>query len=232
MKKNMLLGLFVFCIVSFTLMFNVKTTLSTEIVCNNFAYGYGSTVNGSLIVSDKTVGESAASENGFHSTIRANGGEFEATQFFETLPGGDAMYSLQNINKNASEQDRPNHIKVQEMMTTAGVEVLGEDRMKISQAGLGNAALLYSGSHNSSMEGHTNVLYQEVESYGDGSVTLGGRAHSFVYLGPDHGGSISNPDWTQENITEIGRDYVKFDWRQSGPSYGYQGQQLIDNTSE
>jgi len=227
MKKYMLLGLFVFCIVSFTLMFNVKTTLSVEIVCNNFAYGDGSTVHADIMLSDSKAAGDAASVDGYKLMLSGNGGKFTVFQTLEKISGSDVTYSTLDIQKDPSEQDRPNHLAAKQLMTTTGVEVLGEDRMKIYKVALGNGAFVYSGSQSSSIIGYSGTISQAVSAELDGSVIVAGRAASSVYSGPDHGGSISSPAWTQENATKIESDYAKFDWKQSGKLCIFQGEQML-----
>jgi hypothetical protein len=234
MKKNFFLAVFVVCIVSVTFTFSVKRALSENPgwYFYTVAIGDGSSIHGSLEASNRTVGGdgAAATETGYESNIAGNGGGYDATLVFASETNSGAMASSQNINKyNASGSmagDRVTHLTATEISTSEGLKASDDGVMGYFQGGVGNKAYLYAGTHNTVTWNSPAVVGQEIDSGGYGSFVAGGQAYYYGYTGPE------GEEWTQDNITDIDRDYVDFILRQYGGPNNFsimQGTHVIEN---
>jgi hypothetical protein len=230
MKKNIFLTVFVLCVFSVTLTFSVKTTLSESPGLYFFtnAAGNGSTIRGNLDVSDRSVGGSAAYETGYESNIRGNGGGYDATLYLESGVNTGFTVSSQDINQYSASystpEDRVTHVKAKEINTIALVAAIDDDddnKIGYFNAGLGNGAMLYYGSHNTETWNSQAQVGQTIDSAGYGNFAVGGKAYYLGYVGPEHDGKIVDNGWTQDNISEIDRDYVDFELKQFGGPYHY-----------
>jgi len=216
MKKNIIsLGVFVFFIVSFTFIFNVKTTLSMGLYIYSAAGGMNSSIHSNLSYSDKTVGTSDASESTYRSTTGGNGG-FYTEQTFTAFQNTGAMQATNDTYKYAGSVD---HVGTKEIMAIEGLQAVGDYQVALSQSGVGSGTFLREGEHHTDMAAFPFAFVREtVNSAGNGYLQVGATAHFGNYVeasGAENGGSFA-PPWSTENVNEIGGESLKFRLGQHG----------------
>jgi hypothetical protein len=228
------IGLFVFLIFCFTFIFNAKTTLSQNmgVYIMSIAGAENSTIHSKTEFSDTTIGTSAASRNVYESGTHGNGGSYETMQMFSAVQNTGYMEAANDTYKWGG---GVNHIRTKNLIGTEGTRANGEEFVSVEQYGVGSGSFMRDGDYHTTMAGSAlEYAAQSVDLDVTGYSQVGatGRYHNYTNLdNPDNEGSYAPTGWTQDTVTEVDSESLRYRVGMHGDHY-FTGEVIVSSPVE